>query len=55
MNPGTEICLRLYILNHLKATDKEFRKLYLTIDPKQLAHTENEITPLEIEAHKIAC
>src|SRR5262245_12381609 len=24
MNPSTEVCLRLYILNHLKVADKEF-------------------------------
>lgn len=34
MNPGTEVCLRFYILNHLKVTDKEFRNLYLTVNPK---------------------
>lgn len=53
MNPSTEVCLRLYILNHLKVADKEFRKLYLKINPQNLADAENETTPLEIG--KIAC
>lgn len=47
MNPSTEVCLRLYILNHLKVADKEFRKLYLKINPQNLADAENETTPLE--------
>jgi DNA-binding transcriptional regulator YiaG len=55
MNPGTEIYLRLYILNYLKITDKEFRKLYLKINPENLATAEIEETPLEIDADKIAC
>jgi len=54
MNPSTEIYLRLYILNYLKVTDKEFRKLYLKINPENLANSEGE-TPLEIDAEKIAC
>lgn len=55
MNPSTEVCLRLYILNHLKVADEEFRKLYLKISPQYLADAENDATPLEIDAAKIAC
>lgn len=55
MNPGTEVCLRLYILNYLKVADKEFRKAYLTINPENLANAESEKTPLEIDAEKMAC
>ena len=55
MNPSTEIYLRLYILNYLKVTDKEFRKLYLKINPEILADSERENIPLEIDADKIAC
>lgn len=55
MNPSTEVCLRLYILNYLKVTDKEFRKLYLKINPEYLAASELENNPLEIDADKIAC
>lgn len=54
MNPSTEIYLRLYILNYLKVTDKEFRKLYLNINPENLASAEQD-SPLEIDADKIAC
>lgn len=54
MNPSTEVYLRLYILNYLKVTDKEFRKLYLKINPKYLDNPINEENPLEIDAEKIA-
>lgn len=55
MNPSTEVCLRLYILNHLKVADKEFRKLYLKMSPQNLANAESDETPLEIDVEKIAC
>lgn len=55
MNPGTEVCLRLYIFNYLKVADKEFKRLYLKICPQNLANAENNETPLEIDAEKIAC
>lgn len=55
MNPSTEVCLRLYIFNYLKVADKEFRKLYLKISLKNLANTENDGTPLEIDAEKMTC
>ena len=55
MNPGTEIYLRLYILNYLKVADKEFRKIYLKINLCDLAHTKAVKIPLEIDADKIAC
>lgn len=56
MNPGSEIYLRLYILNHLQVTDKEFRKIYSTFKPESLlAHIEENIILLEIDTDKIAC
>lgn len=55
MNPSTEVCLRLYVLNYLKVNDKEFRKIYLSINPESLSNFEEEIVPLEIDADKIAC
>jgi DNA-binding transcriptional regulator YiaG len=55
MNPSTEIYLRLYILNYLKVTDKEFRKFYLKINPNELAHSESKTKPLEFDANEIAC
>jgi DNA-binding transcriptional regulator YiaG len=55
MNVGTEYILRLYVLNHLKVTDKEFRSKYLKLDPKSIAKRQAESPPLEIDAEKIAC
>lgn len=55
MNAGTEIQLRLYLLNHLKVTDKEFRKTYNQFDRKALAKRHVESSPLEIDVEKIAC
>lgn len=55
MNPGTEVCLRLYILNFLKVADKEFRRIYLNINPQNLASAVYDSSPLEIDAEKIAC
>lgn len=55
MNPSTEVCVRLYILDHLKVADKEFRKLYLKISHQNLTNFKNNQTLLEIDAEKIAC
>ena len=49
------VCVHLHVLNHLKIADKEFRRLYLKISPQNLADAENDKTPLEIDAQKIAC
>lgn len=55
MNPSTEVYIRFYILDHLKVTDKEFRRLHLIITPERIANSEIEKTPLEIDIDKIAC
>jgi DNA-binding transcriptional regulator YiaG len=55
MNPSTEVYLRLYLLNHLKVSDKEFRKQYLKISPENLIHSIGENYHLEIDVDKIAC
>lgn len=55
MNPHTEISLRLYILNYLKVSDKEFRKRYLELSQHDLFHVEAGKTPLNIDLDKIAC
>jgi len=55
MNPSTEVYLRLYILDYLKVTDKEFRMEYLKIKPRNLVTSDSENYPLEIDAEKIAC
>ena len=55
MNPSTEVCLRLYLLNLLEVSDNEFRKLYLEFNLDHLAHSESKKLPLEIDLNKIAC
>lgn len=55
MNPNTEVSLRLYILDYLKVTDKEFRERYLKLSQQNLSDTGNERTPLDIDLDKIAC
>ena len=35
--PAMEVCIRLYILNHLHAKDKEFRALYNDLDLQRLS------------------
>lgn len=55
MNLHTEISLRLYILNHLKISDKEFRKKYLELSHQSLSNLEKSKSPLDIDLDKIAC
>jgi DNA-binding transcriptional regulator YiaG len=37
VSPALELCIRLYVLNHLHARDKEFRALYNDINLQQLS------------------
>jgi len=37
ISPPLELCIRLYVLNHLDAHDEEFRALYNGIDLQQLS------------------
>lgn len=55
MNTGNQIVLRLYVLNRLKVTDKEFRKVYQMLNPKSISKSHVEKSPLEIDIEKIAC
>jgi DNA-binding transcriptional regulator YiaG len=55
MNLGTEINLRLYILDHLQVTDKEFRNTYKNLDLKLMSKRCSDSALLEIDAEKIAC
>jgi DNA-binding transcriptional regulator YiaG len=55
MNPTTEVYLRLYVLNYLKVSDKEFRNLYSQMSLEYLSQAEREEEPLEIDILKIAC
>lgn len=54
MNFGTEIWIRLYILDHLKVSDKEFRRSYLKLNPETINRTD-KIVLLEVDADIIAC
>lgn len=55
MNPNTELSLRLYMLDYLKVTDKEFRKCYSELIQNNLSKIETEKTLLDINLDKIAC
>lgn len=55
MATGTEICVRLHVLDHLKVTDKEFRKIYLAFKPEIISKKRVEGATLELDVDKIAC
>jgi len=55
MNTNTEICLRLYLLDYLRITDKEFRKLYVKIRAYNFTNFEDGSNPMEIDIEKTAC
>ena len=51
ISPALELCIRLYVLNHLQAKDKEFRSLYNTISLTQLSKNRSgKIVPIQIDA-----
>lgn len=54
MNPSTEVCIRLYVLNRLQVKDKEFRKTYSLISIKLLSEKkeDNDSLMMEIDAEK---
>jgi DNA-binding transcriptional regulator YiaG len=53
INPGTEICIRLYVLNLLHVKDNEFRELITKINIEILSTTDrNRLNPIEIDASK---
>lgn len=55
MNPSTELHLRMYILNYLKVTDKEFRKVYLNMNLRNLSNRHSQNIPIEIDINQMAC
>jgi DNA-binding transcriptional regulator YiaG len=55
MNPNTEIALRLYILDHLKVSDKEFRKRYSEFSQHNPSTCEMDKSTLNIDLDQIAC
>lgn len=42
LTPSTEFCIRLRILSHLRAKDKEFRNLYNTVSLEKLSQGESK-------------
>lgn len=51
ISPGLELCVRLYVLNHLRAKDKEFRALYNDINLEQLSKgPKGKIHPIAVDA-----
>jgi len=51
VNPATEMCIRLFILDRLHAKDKEFRSLYHEVSVQRLAEYTKDIhLPIEINA-----
>ena len=51
ISPSLEVCIRLYVLDHLNARDKEFRVLYHKINLETLSkHKGAKIHPLIIDA-----
>lgn len=51
ISPSLEFCIRLYILDYLKAKDKEFRALYKELSLEQLGKTpKGKVYPLIVDA-----
>ena len=51
VSPALELCIRLYILDHLHAKDAEFRALYKELSLEQLSKSEKgKIHPLVVDA-----
>jgi len=51
LSPSIEICIRLYVMNHLHVKDKEFRNLYNNISIEQLSQEAvKQSSPMEIDA-----
>lgn len=51
ISPALELCIRLYVLDFLKAKDKEFRALYKELSLEHLSKDKNKkIHPLAIDA-----
>lgn len=55
MNPNTEVSLRLYILDHLKVSDKEFRNRYSELMQHNPSNCEMDKSTLNIDLDQIAC
>ena len=50
-SPALELCIRLYILDHLRAKDAEFRALYRELSLEQLSKSKKgKVYPLIVDA-----
>jgi DNA-binding transcriptional regulator YiaG len=50
ISPSLELCLRLYILEYLKAKDRDFRALFREVDLNKLSKTpKGKIHPLVVD------
>lgn len=51
ISPSLELCIRLYMLNYLRAKDKEFRALYNELSLQKLSDSsKRKIHPLVVDA-----
>ena len=50
LSPSLELCIRLYVMNHLHVKDKEFRNLYNKITIEQLSQSINKSILIEVDA-----
>ena len=51
VSPALELCIRLYVLDHLKAKDKEFRTLYKELSTELLSKDKKKkIHPIVVDA-----
>lgn len=59
VNPATELCIRLYVMDHLLTKDKEFRKFYHEMSIENLAKHKKSchVQPIEIDVENqlMAC
>lgn len=58
INPNTELCIRLYVMDHLHPKDKEFRKFYHQISSELAKHkksSENDPIQINVDEALFAC
>lgn len=48
ISPSIELCVRLYVFDHLRAKDKEFRNLYNEIMEHLSQKVDKEFPPIEV-------
>lgn len=55
INPATEVCIRLHVLDQLKAKDKEFRDLFRELKIESLLkHKKDKNTPIKIHVNEFS-